>query len=170
MLDKHHRMVSFAIVFAFTGHLLPAFMAMRGSTLPNRLEESVLSPTWSLNHRKGTHYWLFYTLPICGCALMLGHFLLYLPQEVIIRAWTFNRDIFLICMVLYTTLWFFMGAILHIAEDFFCGTIPGLSIKHRIGVQLFRLGAPKEYFYAYLLSFLLMVGRCFIDVPYSYGL
>jgi len=167
---KNHRLVSFALVFAGTGHLLPAFVAMRGSTFPDQIEESFLSPTWAKNHRKGTHYWVYYMVPIFLCAASVGHFLLYLPKEVIVTDLTTEPQEFLIRLVVYLGMWFCIGALLHVVEDFICGKVPGLTIEQRIGFHLFRVGTPQEYLWSYLIIASVIFSRFYSDVIFVYGL
>lgn len=55
--------------------------------------------------------------------------------------------------------WFFMGALLHIVEDAFCGTIPILSPTKKVQVlpRLFYTGSVGEYVFV-LLYCLFMMG------------
>jgi len=92
---KTHRLVSFALVFAGTGHLLLAFVAMRGSTFIDQIEESFLSPTWAKKHRKGTHYWAYYMVPIFLCAASVGIFCCICQKKLLLLNWQRNHRNFL---------------------------------------------------------------------------
>ena len=45
-------------------------------------------------------------------------------------------------------IFFFAGALCHIAEDFICGKVPIILPTKKYGVKLFKVGSAGEYFFA----------------------
>ena len=155
---RNHRLASGAIVFALTGHLLPAICAVSRSIFPDAIEgRNYSSPSWQKHHRRESHYLPAYLI---FCLLL---WLLTVRQNII---WNFSfqsiSGLFdlhtLFPLIIYLSFWFFIGGILHILEDALCGKVPIYSIHHRIGIRLFYVGTEREYVTTYLLvgTFLLL--------------
>ena len=167
---RNHRLTSGAIVFALTGHLLPAICAASGSIFPDAIEgRSYSSPSWQKHHRRESHY-----LP----AYLIFCLLLWLLSPRQNAVWNFSFQSIpallnlraLFPLIIYISFWFFIGSILHILEDALCGKVPIYSIHHRIGIRLFYVGTKKEYITTYLLvgAFLLLRAIVSFCMPVSF--
>ncbi len=58
-------------------------------------------------------------------------------------------------------LFFSLGCCCHILQDAFCGKVPIFSLRHRIGLRMFKVGSTKEYVYTLLVSAILVLLRAF---------
>lgn len=162
MLAKNHKIVTGATVFFLTGHIVPAMMAMLGSTFPDRIEGLGIWLPWHLKHRKNSHYWVFYAILVLICYYFayqkfLWHMTPHQTKSLLISlahsSIHFNFEAFIAsCLG-----WFFIGALLHLVEDFFCGGVPILSRKRRYGLRLFHVGSRDETIVSYVSMLLLLL-------------
>lgn len=111
MTWNSHRIVTFTTVFLVTGNIWYAVSGMLGSTFPDRVEQFPFG-NWRRNHRKGSHWFVWYALLV-----VLSYLVPYVSDSV------FHVILFL--------RWFLTGCLAHIIEDSVCGRVP-----------LFRPGKP----------------------------
>ena len=149
----NHRLVTATCVYAATGSLLPTLFACQGSIFPDSIEGHNYDSAWKKKHRTKSHYWPFYLVPVALCAFYLKT--MVLPWSV--NEWLvwFQNDSFncIVSGVIYAVMWGSIGALCHIAEDFFCGGVPLINPNERVGVRLFKVATPQEY----RISFGLMI-------------
>lgn len=137
----NHKIVTTSIVYGVTGNFFYSFYAFLGATLPDRLEGKPPKENtkkywqWRKNHRGITHWPLPYLIII---AVML-----FLHKENIL-----NGILWEISKVL---IFFLVGSLLHILEDFLCGKVPLIHKNKKIGLKLFKVGSVIEYFLSFLI-------------------
>lgn len=135
----NHEVVTGVIVYAATQDPLSAVYSMAGAILPDKLEGNPRSGNywkWRRRHRGWTHWPVLYVL------------LLGLQWQLMDAAPEAFRDLITIGVYLC------IGALLHIAEDAFCGKVPFLTIKKKIGVKLFTVGSVAEYLFSIVIVLL----------------
>lgn len=157
----NHRLVSASIAFGLTGQLVPTILAYKGSTIPDQVEGSDYdSPSWAAHHRKHSHYWVFYLIPLVLCLIWLNYQLtLRLTYTGVSHMIYTDQTGALILFTVYAIQWLAIGCLMHIAEDIFCGGVPGLTVNKRIGVRIFYVGTPREYYIANAIAAACILGR-----------
>jgi len=157
-----HKLLTGSIVFAMTGSILPSLAAIVGSIIPDSVEgfpDDSNRAAWRKRHRKLSHWPILYALitaALIGYAHYYGvHDLLFANLPNIIFSPIQNLS-----QIIYAVSFIFLGALLHIIEDAFCGKVPLLDpYKQTIGIKLFYVGSAKEYAYVFALSALLVYAR-----------
>ena len=127
----NHRMVTGAMVYAVTENLVWTAAAIVGSVWPDKSEGMPNKRGWQKRHR-GISHW-----PLLYAALML--FVWLMPFNLVLDE-NFNLRLLL--------LFFFLGALMHIAEDALCGKVPVLTPKRKHGLRFFYVGTAREYVFS----------------------
>lgn len=136
----NHQIVTGVAVYAMTEDLLLTGASILGAVIPDKIEGNPFEKRhfwqfwkWHMTHRGWSH---------CPTVYMFFIALLYLS--------TWHQT-----LVSYSTIWlrdlgmaFFLGAVLHIVEDAFCGKVPLITPAHKIGVRWFKVGSIGEYLFA----------------------
>ena len=154
----NHRIVTATCVYAATGSIVPTLIACQGSIIPDSIEgNNYNSAEWKDNHRKLSHFWPVYLVPVIACYFYLGTFVLpwTAPQWAI---WARN-DMFgcILGGLSYFILWLCIGALCHLAEDFICGGVPLLHPRgKRVGVRLFYVKSHGEYRTSLILNIIFL--------------
>lgn len=132
----NHIVLTGAIAFAISGDALNGLFAMAGSVLPDKLEgppprQKKAYWQWRKKHRTFTHWTAPYLLGIF-VLLVLAHQNLVPPEFMLpFRVLLFGL----------------FGALCHILEDGVCGRVPLIWPHRKIGLRLFSVGSPGEYFF-----------------------
>ena len=163
---KQHRLVTGVTVFCLTQNIPATLAAVEGSIFPDKIEQYMLG-NWQSHHRKISHLLLLYVLLCSGLFFFINYYGVfytgtmfasieqYLPSETISLSYILIND------SLNLAFWYFVGAICHLAEDFFCGGIPIWNPNKRIKLfRLFTVGNLSEYIVAY--------GWCILIILYTY--
>lgn len=144
---RNHRLVTAAGVFFLGGgHVLPTLAAYLGSTFPDRVEGRAYGRK-IMAHRRHSHWWAYYVAAMLACHLLLlgGRWTLDVPMPSASALMGAADTALLVQLAAYCAQWFCVGALAHMAEDFFCGGVPLLSPYRRWGVRLFRVGTWREH-------------------------
>lgn len=136
----NHMMVTGSIVFAVTADPLLSVYSIAGSILPDKLEGKPPKSKkaywkWRKKHRTWTHW----TVPYLFLIMLI----------LLLRRFGFIGSTF--WPPVQIPLFVLTGAVLHIIEDFFCGKVPLLSYKKKIGLKLFAVDSFGEYFFSITL-------------------
>lgn len=147
-----HKILTGAIVFAFTGNAMASIFAAAGSILPDAIETQ--NRANRNNHRKISHWFVPYLLGFLYLQGILEYYQFRNLQWdlVLIETLDYRMAILLGTWIISM---FLLGACLHIFEDALCGQVPGVFYKKWIGVRLFSNGSFKEYLFVSVVSFLL---------------
>lgn len=135
----NHEIVTGVIVYTATQDLLLACYSMAGSILPDKVEGSPRRGNywkWRKRHRGWSHWPVLYIL-------LLG--LLQKLLDAVPEAF---------CALITIGVYLCIGALLHIAEDAFCGKVPFLTPRKKIGVKLFTVGSVAEYLFSIIVVLL----------------
>ena len=172
MLWCNHRLVSASIAFGLTGQLVPTILAYKGSTIPDQVEGSDYeNPAWAARHRKHSHYWVFYLIPLVLCMIWMNyHLTLPLTYQGIAHMIFTDQTGTLVLFTIYAIQWLAIGGLMHIAEDFFCGGVPGLTIANRVGLRIFYVGDPQEYYIASVITAVCCLARLFFANEFFMGI
>ena len=143
MTGKGHRIVTFMAVGGVTGSPLAAALSSISSTLPDSLEYLLFGSARNRCHRGITHWFI----PWLGMAAFCFYSAMLPPESedgvegflngIVPRAadiaagdWRFAWACAAFC---------FLGPLMHIIEDAFCGKVPFLFPWRRsVGIHLFR--------------------------------
>lgn len=157
----NHKLLTGSIVYAITGNSVMAIFSAVGSIIPDAVEGFPTQSNyyqWRQSHRQKSHWFVPYLLTFF--LFQSYNFLHPLPASFY-QLWSMAQRSFLNNLPIYS--WLIaalaLGACLHIVEDAFCGKIPGLILKERIGIKLFYVGSLKEYVYVLPISALLLLVR-----------
>ena len=125
----NHEIVTGVIVYGATGDLLSTVFSMAGAILPDKVEGRPGANYWSWRARhRGWSHW-----PVLYIAILAIMQMGLLPQGADVE-----RGATFICI----------GALLHIAEDAFCGKVPLFLPWQKVGIKLFTVGSVTEYLFA----------------------
>lgn len=133
----NHQIVTGVAMYALTDDLLLTGAAVLGAVIPDKIEGNPWQKRrfwrWNMTHRGCSH------CPTVYLAI-IGAIYFCVAQGTLVS---------------YTSLWmrdmgiaFFMGAILHIVEDAFCGKVPLLTPSMKVGVRVFKVGSIGEYLFS----------------------
>jgi len=125
----NHEIVTGVIVYGATGDLLSTAFAMAGAILPDKAEGRPGANYWSwrARHRGWSHWPIIYIV-----------ILAIMQQGILPQGADVERGASFICI----------GALLHIAEDAFCGRVPLLLPWQKVGIKLFTVGSVMEYLFS----------------------
>ena len=125
----NHEIVTGVIVYGATGDLLSTAFAMAGAILPDKVEGRSGANYWSwrARHRGWSHWPIIYIV-----------ILAIMQQGILPQGADVERGASFICI----------GALLHIAEDAFCGRVPLLLPWQKVGIKLFTVGSVMEYLFS----------------------
>jgi hypothetical protein len=152
----NHKLVTGSLVFAITGNPFLSLISAAGSIVPDAIERIPIGKR--LTHRQLSHWWIPYLAAFYlsySSASQHGVLSITLQNIYDLVFYQYFSSLSGFLVIAY----FSLGGLLHIAEDAFCGTVPGITIHHRIGIKLFKVGSPREYLIAFSLSFLLLSSR-----------
>lgn len=126
-----HEIVTGVMVYAVTEDLLLTTYSMAGAILPDKVEGNPYKTNywqWRKRHRGWSHWAI-------GYAMLIG--VIYYLKGM----YPWLSELCTIGMYLC------VGAICHIFEDAFCGKVPFITPKRKIGVKLFTVGKNSEYIF-----------------------
>ncbi|MBQ7561844.1 MAG: metal-dependent hydrolase [Synergistaceae bacterium] len=132
MTGKGHRISTFSFVLGATGSPLAAAMSLFGSTFPDSSEYLFFGKRRNRYHRRYTHWFLPWLFLAYTCFERSGWIV---PR---ISALVDGRGAHL--DVWSCAGFWFMGCLLHILEDAWCGTVPFLRPwKRTVGLHIFHM-------------------------------
>ena len=132
MTGKGHRLSTFSIVLGATGSPLAATLSLLGSTFPDSSEYLIFGKRRNRYHRRYTHWFIPWAALAYTCFKRAGWIVPRLSALVDGRG--AHYDIWA-CVGFW-----FMGCVLHIVEDAWCGTVPFLRPwKRDIGIHVFHM-------------------------------
>lgn len=132
MTGKGHRITTFSFVLGATGSPLAAFMSFLGSTFPDSSEYTFFGKRRNRYHRRYTHWFIPWLALSCLCLSRSGWIVPRL--SALIDGHNAHLDVWA-CAGFW-----FMGCVLHILEDAFCGTVPlFLPNKRSVGLHVFHM-------------------------------
>ncbi|MBQ7593577.1 MAG: metal-dependent hydrolase [Synergistaceae bacterium] len=132
MTGKGHRISTFAFVIGATGSPLAAVMSFLGSTFPDSSEYTFFGKRRNRYHRRYTHWFIPWLALAYACFERSGWIVPRISALVDGRG--AHRDVWA-CAGFW-----FMGCVLHILEDAFCGTVPFLRPwKRDVGIHVFHM-------------------------------
>ena len=132
MTGKGHRISTTAIVLGTTGSVLAALMSYMGSTFPDSSEYMFFGKRRNRYHRRYTHWFIPWGLLAYVCFKRAGWIVPRLAA--LVNGQEAHRDVWA-CAGFW-----FVGCLLHILEDAWCGTVPFLRPwKREIGLHFFRM-------------------------------
>ena len=142
----NHQIVTGFIVCTATDDALFTASAIVGAVLPDKVEGSPPKENsaywkWRKKHRTWSHYPLIYIALIA--AAQFAKNLVPSPYSLI--------------PILLT--YVLIGALLHVAEDAFCGKVPIFTPHKKYGLKLFKVGAWSEYVFAALIIAICLFAR-----------
>lgn len=132
MTGKGHRLSTFAIVLGATASPLAATFSFMGSTFPDSSEYMFFGKRRNRYHRRYTHWFIPWLALAYVCFSRAGWIVPRLSMLVDGR--NAHHDVWA-CAGFW-----FMGCVLHILEDAWCGTVPFLRPwKRDIGMHVFHM-------------------------------
>ena len=132
MTGKGHRISTTAIVLGTTGSVLAALMSYMGSTFPDSSEYMFFGKRRNRYHRRYTHWFVPWGIFAYVCFKRSGWIVPRLAA--LVSGQEAHRDVWA-CAGFW-----FVGCLLHILEDAWCGTVPFLRPwKRDIGLHVFRM-------------------------------
>ena len=132
MTGKGHRITTFSFVLGATGSPLAALMSFLGSTFPDSSEYTFFGKRRNRYHRRYTHWFIPWLIIACVCFSRSGWIVPRL--SALIDGFNAHHDVWS-CAGFW-----FMGCVLHILEDAFCGTVPFLlPNKRSVGMHVFHM-------------------------------
>ncbi|MBQ6773024.1 MAG: hypothetical protein IJP48_03070 [Synergistaceae bacterium] len=132
MTGKGHRITTFSFVLGATGSPLAALMSFLGSTFPDSSEYTFFGKRRNRYHRRYTHWFIPWLVIACVCFSRSGWIVPRL--SALIDGFNAHLDVWS-CAGFW-----FMGCVLHILEDAFCGTVPFLlPNKRSVGMHVFHM-------------------------------
>lgn len=163
----NHKISTFSFVYFLTGNLLGSAIAMVGSIFPDYIEgdgyksdrDSYRFKAWQREHRGRSHLFVLYFAIFTGSLIvskLFGSF--WFAGEH--GAFMMNNA-GLVGAAPMIVLFFTLGCCCHILQDAFCGRVPIFSLRHRMGLRLFKVGSAREYVYTFLISAILVFLRAF---------
>lgn len=151
MIWQSHRIITGISVFLLSQNFPAALFAASGSVFPDTLDL-----TLGLKHRKTSHWFVLYVIPLLAVGFFLSHGW-FIPHsfDYLVFFRTFSLSDFVLAILLNWIFWFLVGCLLHIVEDLCTGYIPLRSPSDSFSMgRLFYTGSPKENFC--VLSFCLI--------------
>jgi inner membrane protein len=139
-----HKIVTGSIVFVCTGDIIFTAASMIGSIFPDLIEgKPDSSPNWHQYHRKYSHWFIPYTIAalIMFFEAYKSGFIGHITLNYFIGHILANN----VAPFFFLIRFFFVGCIMHIFEDFFCGGVPSLNPRKHVGKRLFHVGSAQEY-------------------------
>lgn len=153
-----HKAITGAIIWGLTTNPILTVASVIGSTFPDWIE----TPPWAYSdkykylsqHRRGSHWFIPYAAAaILAAILVVGtgtyyHIILHHITNInSIFHYLHSNTIkyFIINNTVLLGLFFLIGCLFHILEDGITGKVPGLHIRKKIGVRLFKVGSIQEY-------------------------
>ncbi|MBQ9627679.1 MAG: metal-dependent hydrolase [Synergistaceae bacterium] len=132
MTGKGHRISTFAFVLGATSSPLAAAMSFMGSTFPDSSEYMFFGKRRNRYHRRYTHWFVIWLALAYVCFSRSGWIVPRLSS--LIDGRNAHYDVWS-CAGFW-----FMGCVLHILEDAFCGTVPLLRPwKRDVGMHIFHM-------------------------------
>ncbi len=132
MTGKGHRLSTFSLVLGATGSPLAATLSFFGSTFPDSSEYVIFGKKRNRYHRRYTHWFLLWLVPACVCFSRAGWIIPRL--SALVDGHNAHYDVWA-CAGFW-----FMGCVLHILEDAWCGTVPFLRPwKRDVGIHVFHM-------------------------------
>ena len=132
MTGKGHRISTFSFVLGATSSPLAAAMSFMGSTFPDSSEYMFFGKRRNRYHRRYTHWFIPWLFLACACFSRSGWIVPRLSS--LIDGHNAHFDVWS-CAGFW-----FMGCVLHILEDAFCGTVPFLRPwKRDVGMHVFHM-------------------------------
>ena len=136
MTGKGHRLSTFAFVLGATGSPIAATFSFMGSTFPDSSEHMIFGKRRNRYHRRWTHWFIPWLALAYVCFNRAGWIVPRL--SALIDGRNAHYDVWA-CAGFW-----FMGCVLHILEDAWCGTVPFLRPwKRDIGLHVFHMS--KKY-------------------------
>jgi len=155
----NHKLVTGSLIFAVTGNPILSLVSAAGSIVPDAIERMPIGKR--MTHRQFSHWWLPYLVVFyLSYSSASQHGVLNITAKNIYDLVFYQHFSSLSGFLVIA--YFSLGSLLHIAEDAFCGTVPCITIHHRIGIKLFKVGSPREYLIAFSLSLLLLSSRLYL--------
>lgn len=161
MTGKGHRITTFAFVAGTTGSLFAAGMSFLGSTFPDSVEYTLFGKRRNRYHRRYTHWFIPWLALSLTCFYRSGWIIPRLAS--LIHGNGADKDVWA-CAAFW-----FLGCVLHIIEDSWCGTVPFLfPWKRSFGMHVFKMssqfgqlsaGERGFIFCVVLLSLIIWVSR-----------
>lgn len=134
MTGRGHRITTFAFVAGTTGSLLAAGLSFLGSTFPDSVEYTLFGKRRNRYHRRYTHWFVPWLGLALTCFYRSGWIIPRLSS--LIDGFNADKDVWA-CAAFW-----FMGCVLHIVEDSWCGTVPFLlPWKRSIGLHVFKMSS-----------------------------
>ena len=129
----NHQVVTGVAVYAFTGDYFLTASSMIGAIVPDKLEGNPRSGFSIIRKISGHRGWshaplIYFFLQGLLYKIRMAHPMLFEGFDITMLGQ-----------------FFFVGALLHIAEDALCGKVPLLTPRQKIGVKLFKVGSVAEY-------------------------
>ena len=148
-----HRIVTGMTVVAVTQNVWFAVASVLGSTFPDRVEQWIPGG-WQRHHRRTSHWWPVYLLPLCIC---IGYYYFYYGT------WFWHADEYFRPLIL--GIWFLIGCLAHILEDAVSGKVPlrNPNTPRAVLPRLFYTGSLSEMGFA-IFWMLAMTGWLFARV------
>ena len=133
MTGKGHRITTFAFVLGTTGSILAAGLSFLGSTFPDSVEYTIFGKKRNKYHRKYSHWFVPWLLISVTC-FSRANWIVPRISSLIDGGYNAHFDVWS-CAGFW-----FMGCVLHILEDAFCGTVPLFRPwKREIGLHIFHM-------------------------------
>lgn len=152
-----HKIITGITVYCISGDPFGAVISALGSIIPDKIEGQDYKNFNRQTHRKISHWFVLYTVPMLGFFLYLcckkGK-IPYLPN--LYSSFLSNQVLLVITVFFY----FLLGCIFHLIEDSITGKIPLLNPhKKDFGMRLIRVGSFYEYLTTsfFVFAFLLWV-------------
>lgn len=135
----NHQIVTGFIVSAATDDALFTASSIVGAVIPDRVEGSPPKDSsaywkWRKKHRTWSHYPPIYIALIVAAQFAKD----YYPDPTL-------------AIALNLLTYALIGALLHVAEDAFCGKVPIFTPHKKYGLKLFKVGSWGEYVFAALI-------------------
>ena len=133
MTGRGHRITTFAFVAGATGSLLAAGMSYLAAAFPDSVEYTLFGKRRNRWHRRWTHWFVLWLALAVTCFYRSGWIIPKL-SSLIDGGHSAYRDVWA-CAGFW-----FMGCVLHIVEDSWCGTVPlFLPWKRSVGMHVFHM-------------------------------
>ena len=163
MTGKGHRMSTFAFVLGTTSSPLAALFSFMGSTFPDSSEYMFFGKRRNRYHRRYTHWFVIWLALSYVCFYRSGWIVPRLSMLVDGRNAHYD--------VWSCAGFWFMGCLLHVLEDAFCGTVPLFRPwKRDVGMHIFHMskkigemstGEINFVFCCMVISFIAYIIRTF---------
>ncbi len=172
---RNHRLVTGAVIFALSGHMLPTALAVYGSVFPDAIEgDDYNNLMWQQSHRGLSHLLSIYIGLLILLQMYFGKLVYFLNQSEISTMVQYSletkdpKPMFLLAG--YCATWFLIGCVMHMIEDLFCGGVPIFETDKRYGYQLFYVNTPRENIIAFVIVAVMIGYRYFYMTPFCEGL